>query len=83
MSSHERASAKEGIEARGSPLRFLQPYGRDFNPIEVAFAKLKALLRKAADRTVAGLRTAIDRVLDALLPKECANSFAAAGCNAD
>jgi len=48
-----------------------------------AESRLKALLRKAADRTVAGLRAAIDRVLDVFKPKECAKSFAAAGCDAD
>jgi transposase len=47
------------MEARGAELRFLPPYSPDFNPIEMAFAKLKALLRKAAERTVDGLWTAI------------------------
>ena len=52
------------------------------NPIENAFAKLKALLRKAAERTVAGLWAAIGRLVDLITPAECANMFAAAGYDA-
>jgi len=52
LSSHKRASVRALIEARGARLAFLPPYSPDFNPIEMAFAKLKALLRKAAERTV-------------------------------
>ncbi len=48
-----------------------------------AESRLKALLRKATDRTVAGLRAVIDRVLDVFTPKKCAYSFSAAGCDAD
>mgnify|MGYP003899330005 CR=1 FL=1 len=55
LSSHKRASVKAIIEARGAQLRFLPPYSPDFNPIEMAFAKLKARLRKAAERTVDGV----------------------------
>jgi transposase len=55
LSSHKRASVRAMIEARGARLAFLPPYSPDFNPIEMAFAKLKALLRKAAERTVDGL----------------------------
>ena len=49
----------------------------------MAFAKLKALLRKAAERTVDGLWTAIGRLVDVFTPQECANYFAAAGYDAD
>ena len=66
-----------------SALRFLPPYSPDFNPIENAFAKLKALLRKAAARTVEGLWNTIGRIIDAFSPAECANYFAAAGCDAE
>jgi transposase len=59
LSSHKRASFRATIEARGARLAFLPPYSPDFNPIEMAFAKLKALLRKAAERTVDGLWNAI------------------------
>ncbi|GEP04370.1 hypothetical protein MOX02_24080 [Methylobacterium oxalidis] len=60
-------------------LLFLPPCSPDFDPIEMAFAKLKALLRKAATRTVVGLWSAIGRLIDAITPDECANFFAAAG----
>jgi transposase len=83
LSSHKRASIKAMIEAKGAKLRFLPPYSPDFNPIEMAFSKLKALLRKAAERTVAGLWDAIRRLLDVFTPRECANYFAAAGYDAD
>jgi transposase len=59
LSSHKRASVRATIEARGARLAFLPPYSPDFNPIEMAFAKLKALLRTAAGRTVDGLWNAI------------------------
>jgi len=83
LSSHKRASVREIIEDRGAELRFLPPYSPDFNPIEMAFSKLKALLRKAAQRTVDGLWTAIGRLVDVFTPEECTNYFAAAGYDAD
>lgn len=83
LSSHKRAAARAIIEAQGAELRFLPPYSPDFNPIEMAFAKLKALLRKAAERTVDGLWNAIGRLLDIFTPQECANYFSAAGYDAD
>ena len=55
LSSHKRVSVRERIEAAGATLRFLPPYSPDFNPIEKAFSKLKAMLRKAEERTVSGL----------------------------
>ena len=58
---------------------YLPPYSPDFNPIEKAFSKLKALLRKASKRTVEGLWNAIGRLLPDFAPKECANFFKAAG----
>ncbi len=61
----------------------LPPYSPDFNPIENAFAKMKALLQKAAKRTVEGLWTAIGEFLPAFKPAECRNYFAAAGYDAD
>jgi transposase len=83
LSSHKRASVRAMIEARGARLAFLLPYSPDFNPIEMAFAKLKALLRKAAERTVDGLWSAIGRLVDVFTPQECGNYFAAAGYDAD
>jgi transposase len=55
LGSHKGASVRNSIEAAGARLLYLPPYSPDFNPIENAFAKLKALLRKAAERTVEGL----------------------------
>jgi transposase len=83
LSSHKRAAARDIIEAAGASLRFLPPYSPDFNPIEMAFSKLKALLRKAAERTVAGLWAAIGQLVDLFTPDKCANYFAAAGYDAD
>ncbi len=83
LSSHKRASVREIIEDHGAKLRFLPPYSPDFNPIEMACAKLKALLRNAAERTVEGLWTAIGRLVDVFTPTECTNYFAAAGYDAD
>ena len=79
LSSHKGPRARVLIEAAGASLLFLPPYSPDFNPIENAFAKLKALLRKAAERTVEGLWTAIGHIIETFTPTECANYFAAAG----
>jgi hypothetical protein len=57
LSGHKRAYVRELIEAVGATLRFFPPYSPDFNPIEQAFSKLKAHLRKAAERTIHGLWT--------------------------
>lgn len=66
------------FEAAGVTLEFLPPYSPDFNPIENAFAKLRAPLRKTAERTVDGLWTAIGCLIELFTLKECANYFAAA-----
>jgi transposase len=83
LSSHKGAGVREAIEAAGAELLYLPPYSPDFNPIENAFAKLKALLRKAAERTVRGLWAAIGTAAAAFSPQECANYFAAAGYDSD
>lgn len=83
LSSHKGQAVRQAIEAAGARLLFLPPYSPDFNPIENAFAKLKALLRKASERTVAGLWNAIGRIVDLFSPAECANYFAAAGYDPD
>ncbi len=67
------------IEAAGAELKYLPPHSPDFISIENAFAKLKGLLRKAADRTVDGLWAAIGRLIDRFPPAECRNYFNAAG----
>jgi transposase len=79
LGSHKRPSIRAAIEAVGANLLYLPPYSPDFNPIENAFAKLKALLRKAAERTVDALWNAIGRISELFSPTECANYFSAAG----
>jgi transposase len=83
LSSHKRVAIRERIEAAGASLRFLPPYSPDFNPIEKAFAKLKALLRKAAERTVDALWNRIGHIVDLFAPAECANYFSSCGYDAD
>ena len=83
LGSHKGPAVRAAIEAAGAQLLFLPPYSPDFNPIEMAFSKLKALLRKAAERTVEGLWAAIGRLIDTVTPDECANFFAAAGYDPD
>lgn len=68
---HKRAGVKQAIEAAGAQLRYLPPYSPDLNPIELAFAKLKALLRKRGERTISGLWDFLGEALDAFAPDEC------------
>lgn len=82
LSSHKGRDIRGMIEAAGAMLVYLPPYSPDFNPIENAFAKLKAYLRKAAARTMEGLWTVIGKVFGLFTPQECANYFAAAGYDA-
>ena len=70
LSSHKKAGVREAIEAVGASLVYLPPYSPDFNPIELAFAKLKSLLRSAATRTIEDLESTIGRLLDHFSPKE-------------
>jgi transposase len=79
LGSHKVAGVREAIEARGATLVYLPPYSPDLNPIEQAFAKLKALLRKIAARTVSRLWDALGDLLDRFTPQECANYLANAG----
>ena len=79
LPAHKAAGVREPIERAGAELLFLPPYSPDFNPIENAFAKLKAMLRKAAERTIDGLRSTAGKIIDAFNPTECANYFAASG----
>ena len=79
LSSHKRTSVRELIEEVGATLVFLPPYSPDFNPIEKAFARLKAMLRKAGERTVAGLWDLIGKLVDIFQPDECANYFSSCG----
>jgi len=83
LSSHKRASVRKLIEETGASLLFLPPYSPDFNPIEKAFARLKAMLRKAGERTVTGLWDLIGRLVDIFKPDECANYFTSCGYELD
>ncbi len=82
LSSHKGPRVREMIESVGARLEYLPPYSPDFNPIENAFSKLKALLRKAAKRSIGGLWTTIGQLLNLFTPNECQNYFAAAGYDA-
>ena len=73
------SGVRAAIEAVGATLLYLPPYSPDFNPIEMAFAKLKALLRGVAARTIPALWQAIAAALDRFSPHECRNYFITAG----
>ncbi len=79
LPAHKLAAVRQAIEAAGAELRFLPPYSPDFNPIEMAFSKLKAFLKKAAARTLDDLWDAIAEGIETFSPTECQNYFAAAG----
>ena len=83
LPAHKVAGAQEAIEAAGASLLFLPPYSPDFNPIEMAFSKLKAHMRKAAARTVEALDAAVAAALNTFRPHECENFFAHAGYDRD
>jgi transposase len=76
---HKVAGIQEAIESRQARLLYLPPYSPDLNPIEQAFAKLKALLRKAGERTRDGLWNAIGHILKFYSPDECRNLFRNSG----
>ena len=79
LGSHRSDKVRRAIEACGASLRFLPKYSPDLNPIENAFAKLKAGLRKAGERTTEALWNRIAAILGTFTPTECANYFKAAG----
>jgi transposase len=79
LSSHKRTAVQTKIEAAGATLRFRLPYSPDFNPIEKAFSRLKAMLRKAGERTVSGLWNLIGRLVEMFQSDECANYFKSCG----
>lgn len=79
LGSHKTDEVRNAIEAVGAAILYLPPYSPDFNPIEMCFSKLKALLKKAAHRTVGALWNVIGTLLDTFSPQECANYFKAAG----
>lgn len=75
LSSHKVTGIRAAIEARGAELRYLPPYSPDLNPIELAFAKLKKLLRDGAERTVDKLWTLCGQALQQFTEHECRNYF--------
>jgi transposase len=79
LPSHKVAGVRDAIEGRGAKLVYLPPYSPDLKPIEQAFVKLKALLRKIAARTVNTLWDALGDILDRFTPQECSNYLANAG----
>src|SRR5215467_12482162 len=83
LSAHKVRGVREAIEGVGARLLYLPPYSPDFNPIEQLFAKLKALLRKAAERSVEALWNRITSLLDASTSEECTNYFRNVGYASD
>jgi transposase len=80
LAAHKVKDVREAIAEAGAQVLYLPPYSPDLNPIEHAFAKLKALLRTAAARTVQALWHTLGQLLDAFTPTECAHYLAHAGC---
>ena len=79
LSAHKSEDIRSAIEAAGAELRYLPPYSPDLNPIEQAFSKLKAHLRKHKERSVENLWDRIGKLLDSFTPIECQNFFRHAG----
>jgi putative transposase len=79
LGSHKGKAVRHAIRSTGARLFFLPKYSPDLNPIEMVFAKLKHLLRKAAARTPDTVSNAIGEILDAITPNECRNYFTQAG----
>lgn len=83
LPAHKVTGVRKAIEDVGATLVYLPPYSPDFNPIEMAFSKFKAILRKAAARTIPELWGVIGEAIDQFKPDECKNYFAAAGYDPD
>ena len=83
LAAHKVAGVREAIRAVGASVLYLPPYSPDLNPIEQLFAKLKALLRAKAERTVDALCDAVGSLIDRFTPTECANYFIAARYDPD
>jgi transposase len=83
LSAHKTPAVRTAIEGAGANLRFRPAYSPDFNPIENAFSKLKAYLRKSAARAIPSLWDAIKSGIDSLTPQDCAGYFARAGYEPD
>lgn len=83
LPSHKSDKAKAILKERGAWFLFLPPYSPDLNPIEMAFSKLKAHLRRIGARTIDDLWRAVGSICDLYSPDECRNYFAAAGYGSD
>jgi transposase len=83
LSSHKVKGVREAIEAAGARVEYLPPYSPDLNPIENAFSKFKALLRKFAERTVSALWDRIGGLIELFTPDECSNYFRHCGYSAN
>ncbi len=81
LSTHKVKGVRQALEAAGAKLLYLPPYSPDLNPIEMVFSKLKALLRKAAERTEDALCERIGKLLETFTPQECSNYLRHAGYN--
>ena len=79
LSSHKSKAVRETIRAKGAHLLFLPPYSPDLNPIEQVFAKLKHLMRKAAERTIDATWRRIGKLLERFSAQECGNYLKNAG----
>ena len=79
LPAHKLAAVRSAIAATGAELRYLPPYSPDLNPIEMAYSKLKALLKKAAARTIEALWSAIGEAIAQITCEDCLGFFSAAG----
>lgn len=75
LSSHKQVGVREAIESVGANLLFLPPYSPDLNPIELAYSKLKSLLRTHAERTVKDLWERLGKLVDEFTAEQCTNYF--------
>ena len=83
LPAHKVSGVREAIEKAGAQLIYLPAYSPDFNPIELAFSKLKALIRKAAARTIPDLWDVIADIINCYSEQECLNYFTACGYDCD
>lgn len=82
LSSHKKAGVRDAIQGAGAHIVYLPPYSPDLNPIELAFAKLKALLRKTAARSIDELQQVLVKLLHQFSLKECLRYFRHCGYSA-
>lgn len=83
LSSHKSERAKDMLKEKGAWFLFLPPYSPDLNPIEMAFSKLKAHLRRIGARSISDLWRALGDICDLYTPDECWNYLKHAGYASD